>query len=35
VDAELDAFKMQIDLRLYAAAQGYQLDPRENWRGPP
>jgi hypothetical protein len=33
VDAELDAFKTQIDLRLYAAAQGYQLDPRESWRG--
>jgi hypothetical protein len=33
VDSELDAFKTQIDLRQYAAAQGYQLDPRESWRG--
>jgi hypothetical protein len=33
VDSELDTFKTQIDLRLYAAAQGYQLDPRDSWRG--
>jgi Toprim-like/Protein of unknown function (DUF3991) len=31
-DAELDAFK-QIDLRQYAAAQGYEWDRRESWRG--
>jgi hypothetical protein len=33
VDAELEAFKTQIDLRQYAAANGYTLDPRESWRG--
>lgn len=32
-DAELDAFKRDIDLRQYAASKGYQLDPRESWRG--
>jgi hypothetical protein len=33
VDAELDSFKTEIDLRVYAAGQGYQLDARESWRG--
>jgi len=32
-DAELDTFKTGIDLRAYAAAQGYQLDRKESWRG--
>src|SRR5262245_51857799 len=32
-DAELTAFKTEIDLRQYAASKGYQLDPRESWRG--
>lgn len=31
--SELDAFKRDIDLRQYAATKGYQLDPRESWRG--
>lgn len=31
-DAELDSFK-KIDLRAYAATQGYALDKRESWRG--
>ena len=29
----LDAFKTNIDLRIYAAAKGYELDPKESWRG--
>jgi hypothetical protein len=29
---ELESFK-HIDLRAYAAAQGYQLDAKESWRG--
>jgi len=29
---ELERFK-RIDLRAYAASQGYQLDKRESWRG--
>jgi hypothetical protein len=33
MDEELDRFKRDIDLRAYAAAQGYQLDRRESWRG--
>jgi hypothetical protein len=33
VDSELNSFKMNIDLRAYAAAQGYQLSRRESWRG--
>jgi hypothetical protein len=32
-DAELEDFKTKIDLRAYAASQGYQLDKRESWRG--
>lgn len=32
-DAELDAFKRDIDLRQYAASQGYEWDRRESWRG--
>lgn len=32
-DAELESFKTGIDLRTYAAAQGYQLDRKASWRG--
>lgn len=32
-DSELDNFKSRIDLRVYAAGQGYQLDRKESWRG--
>jgi hypothetical protein len=32
-DAELEEFKTKIDLRDYAAAQGYQLDARDSSRG--
>ena len=32
-DAELDSFKTNIDLRAYAAAQGYALDAKASWRG--
>jgi hypothetical protein len=32
-DAELDKTKRDIDLRSYAASQGYQLDRKESWRG--
>jgi len=32
-DAELESFKISIDLRSYAAAQGYVLDRKESWRG--
>src|SRR5687768_14823753 len=32
-DSELEAFKTQIDLRQYAAAQGYEWDRRDSWRG--
>lgn len=28
-DAELEDFKAKIDLRAYAASQGYQLDKRD------
>jgi Toprim-like/Protein of unknown function (DUF3991) len=31
-DPELESFKTGIDLRAYAAEQGYQLDRRESWR---
>jgi len=31
-DDELSSFK-NIDLRAYAAGQGYQLDPKSSWRG--
>jgi hypothetical protein len=33
VDSELESFKPSIDLRAYAAGQGYQLDRKESWRG--
>jgi Toprim-like/Protein of unknown function (DUF3991) len=33
MDLELESFKSRIDLRAYAAAQGYQLDRKESWRG--
>jgi len=32
-DAELDNFKTNIDLRAYAASEGYQLDGKASWRG--
>ena len=32
-DPELESFKTGIDLRIYAAALGYELDRRESWRG--
>jgi hypothetical protein len=32
-DLELERFKKDIDLRAYAASQGYRLDPKESWRG--
>jgi hypothetical protein len=32
-DPELESFKTSIDLRTYAASQGYALDRRESWRG--
>jgi hypothetical protein len=32
-DPELESFKSSIDLRAYAAEQGYQLDRKESWRG--
>jgi Toprim-like/Protein of unknown function (DUF3991) len=32
-DAELDAFKREIDLRQFAASQGYEVDRRDSWRG--
>lgn len=32
-DAELGSFKTNIDLRVYAAGQGYQLDAKASWRG--
>jgi hypothetical protein len=32
-DAELESFKSDIDLRAYAAGQGYELDRKESWRG--
>lgn len=33
MDTELDDFKSRIDLREYAASQGYELDRRESSRG--
>jgi hypothetical protein len=33
MDLELESFKSRIDLRAYAASQGYQLDRKESWRG--
>ena len=32
-DPELESFKTSIDLRAYAAGQGYVLDAKESWRG--
>ena len=32
-DTELESFKTGIDLRAYAAGQGYQLDVKNSWRG--
>lgn len=32
-DPELENFKAAIDLRAYAAGQGYQLDGKASWRG--
>ena len=32
-DAELESFKVGVDLRAYAAAIGYQLDRAESWKG--
>src|SRR5262245_34206013 len=31
-DTELEEFK-QLDLRAYAASEGYELDRQESWRG--
>lgn len=33
VDSELQSFKSNIDLRAYAAGQGYQLHRKESWHG--
>src|SRR6204780_3339900 len=32
-ETELESFKKNIDLRAYAAGQGYQLDTKSSWRG--
>jgi hypothetical protein len=32
-DPELELFKTSIDLRGYAASEGYTLDKKESWRG--
>jgi phage/plasmid primase-like uncharacterized protein len=32
-DPELESFKTRIDLRAYAAGEGYVLDRKESWRG--
>jgi len=32
-DPELESFKVEIDLRAYAADRGYALDRKESWRG--
>ena len=32
-DSELEKFKTAIDLRAYAAKQGYVLDRKDSWRG--
>jgi Toprim-like/Protein of unknown function (DUF3991) len=32
-DTELETFKRDIDLRVYCAAQGYELDRRSSWGG--
>jgi hypothetical protein len=33
MDSELESFKTNIDLRVYAASQGYELDGKQSWRG--
>jgi Protein of unknown function (DUF3991)/Toprim-like len=33
MDLELEKFKTEIDLRAYAAEEGYQLDRKASWRG--
>ena len=33
IDSELQNFKLNIDLRAYAASLGYQLDTKASWRG--
>jgi len=33
MDQELERFKSGIDLRAYAASQGYELDRKESWTG--
>lgn len=33
VDLELEKFKVEIDLRAYAATHGYQLDRKDSWAG--
>jgi len=33
VDSELESFKTNIDLRVYAASQGYELSRKESWSG--
>ena len=35
VDIELESFKTNIDLRAYAAGQGYQLDHKKAGVAPP
>ncbi|WP_263356135.1 DUF3991 and TOPRIM domain-containing protein [Acidicapsa ligni] len=32
-DPELESFKTKIDIQDYAAAQGYQLDRKQSWKG--
>jgi hypothetical protein len=32
-DAELEAFKRDIDVRQFAASLGYEIDNRDSWRG--
>lgn len=32
-DPELESFKVEIDLRAYAADRGYAFDRKESWRG--
>jgi hypothetical protein len=33
MDSELESFKTGIDLRAYAASEGYALDEKNSWRG--
>ena len=33
MDSELEKFKTDIDMRVYAVTQGYQLDRKESWKG--